>query len=422
MKNGKSFAAAAIFAALFALAASGAFAQARIELTMGSWRADDVAQMTKLLAAFSKSNPGIAIKFDPTNPPDYNAALHLQLYSGIGPDLMYARSYDTGRSLFKEGYFLDVTDLPGLKKAYPDLARAPWADEKGRSFAVPFAAVSHGVYYNKDIFAKQKLSVPATWEDFLATCKKLKDAGITPLANGLADQWDINEVVLMSIAPNFLGGPEGRLAYESGKTPFNDSKMVSLFQAMKDLAPYCPKGFEALTYNDSNALFANGKAAMYFDGSWTMASFKDIAFDWSVFAPPPPKGSKGYVTFHPDSGIAANPMSKNLEAAKKFLQWIYSDEAASVVSNNVPTGFFPIAANAAKITDPHADAFLQLSKSRPTDVRFVWPRLMSGNPSGYNLLQDGAVAVMWGGTGTKTPKQVADELAAGLAKWYPPKN
>ena len=392
-------------------------AQAKVEFTLGSWRADDVAQMTQLLAAFNQKYPNIVIKFDPTNPPDYNAALHLQLQSGIGPDLMYARSYDTGRALFKEGYFLDVSDLPGLKKQYSELARAPWTDEKGRSFAIPFAAVSHGVYYNKDIFAAQGLSVPTTWEGFLDVCQKLKDAGITPLANGLADQWDINEVVLMNIAPNFLGGPEGRLAYESGKTPFNDAKMVSLFQAMKDIAPYCPKGFEALTYNDENAIFANGKAAMYFDGSWTMASFKDLPFNWSVFAPPPPAGKKGYVTFHPDSGIAINPASKHIDAAKTFLEWLYSDEAAPIVASDVPTGFFPIAANAAPIPDVHANEFLQMTKSHPTDVRFVWPHLMTGNPSGYNLLQDNAIAVM---TGKESPKQAADAVASGLAQWYKP--
>jgi len=417
MKNSKFSRVLALCLALAAISAFALSAQGKVQLTMGSWRADDVAQMTQLLAAFNQKYPNIEIKFDPTNPPDYNAALRLQLQSGIGPDLMYARSYDTGLQLFKDGYFADVTDLPGLTKVYSDLARAPWADANGRSFAVPFCAVSHGVYYNQDIFKKLGISVPTTWDQFLAVCKKIQAAGITPLANGLADQWDINEVVLMNIAPNFLGGSAGRLAYESGKTKFNDAKMVSLFQAMKDIAPYCPKGFEALTYNDENALFVNQKAAMYFDGSWTMASFKDMKFNWSVFAPPPPKGMKGYVTFHPDSGIAMNPKTKYPNECKLFLQWLYSNEAASTVSNTIPTGFFPIASNAAKISDAHANAFLQMTLAHPTDVRFVWPKLMNGNPSGYNLLQDGAIAVM---TGKETPQQAADNLQTGLAQWYGP--
>ncbi len=417
MKNGKFLKATALVLALAAFCALAASAQAKVQLTMGSWRADDVTQMTKLLGAFNQKYPNIEVKFDPTNPPDYNAALRLQLQSGIGPDLMYARSYDTGVQLFKDGFFADVTSLPGLKKVYSDLARAPWADDKGNSFAVPFCAVSHGVYYNVDLFKKLGIAVPQTWEDFLAACKKIQDAGVTPVANGLADQWDINEVVMMNILPNFIGGAEGRLAYEAGKAKFNDAKIVAAFQAMKQLAPFCPKGFEALTYNDSNALFVNQKAAMYFDGSWTMASFTDMKFAWSVFAPPPPKGKKGFVTFHPDSGIAMNAKTKYPNECKTFLQWLYSDEAAAIVSNSIPTGFFPIASNAAKITDAHADAFLQMSKSHPTDVRFVWPKLMSGKPSGYNLLNDGVIAVM---TGKQTPQAAADDLQNGLAQWYAP--
>lgn len=112
-----------------------------------------------------------------------------------------------------------------------------------------------------------------------------------------------------------------------------------------------------------------------------------------------------------------NPATKYPAECKTFLQWLYSDQAASVVSNTIPTGFFPIASNAAKITDAHADAFLQMTKARPTDVRFVWPKLMSGKPSGYNLLQDGTIAVM---TGKESPQQAADDLQSGLAQWYAP--
>ena len=67
-------------------------------LTMGSWRADDVAGWNALLGEYKKL-AGVEIQFKPTNPPDYNATLRLQLESGTGPDLMFARSYDTGRPL-----------------------------------------------------------------------------------------------------------------------------------------------------------------------------------------------------------------------------------------------------------------------------------------------------------------------------------
>jgi len=411
---------AAIVAFTLPAAAGGKAEGEKIQLTMGSWRADDVANWNAILVEFTRKYPAISIKFDPTNPPDYNATLNQQFEAGIAPDLLFARTYDTGVTLFKQGYLADVSDLPGLKDQYDANARAPWADENGRSFAVPLAAVSHGVYYNQDIFARHNLKIPATWEDFLALCKTLKEAGVTPLANSLKDQWDINEVVLMSIAPGFIGGPEGRKAYENGTRKFNDRQMTALFQAMKDMAPYCPKGFEALTYNDSSSLFATGQAAMYLDGSWSIGNYKDVKFNWSVFAPPPPKGMKPYVCFHVDAGLAMNPKTRFPAQAKGFLQWIYSDQAASVISNKLPTGFFPMAKNAAKIEDAHANAFLQLNTGRGTDVRLTWPKLMtapSGEAAGYNLFNQAAIAVMMG---KMTPQQAADSVQAGLARYYKP--
>ena len=38
------------------------------------------------------------------------------------------------------------------------------------------------VFYNKDIFEEQGLSVPTTYSEFIETCEALKAAGSTPCA------------------------------------------------------------------------------------------------------------------------------------------------------------------------------------------------------------------------------------------------
>jgi raffinose/stachyose/melibiose transport system substrate-binding protein len=215
-----------------------------------------------------------------------------------------------------------------------------------------------------------------------------------------------------------VGGAEGRLAYESGKKAFNDADMVSAFQAIADLAPYLPNGFQGVDYNGAHALFTMGKAAMLFDGSWTIADVINAkpAFDWSVFAIPAPKGKKTAVTFHPDWAVSINPASKNIAAAKTFLTWLSGPEGAKAIGDNL-TGFFPMSKNTITLADKYANAFLALNTGKTTDVRFTWPVLMSGKPSAYDLIMNGSIAVA---TGKKTPKQAADELASGLAQWYKP--
>src|SRR5689334_6191051 len=188
----------------------------KVELTLGSWRVDDVDAWTAITKAFNEEYPNITVKFDPTNPPDYNATLRTQLETGTGPDLFFVRSFATGRELFDQGYIASLKDLPGINDDFTAASRAPWATDSGEPYAVPIIAVSHGIYYNQDLFQKNGIAVPTTWEELMAAAQKLKDAGVTPFANGTKDAWDINEVVMMQLIPSNIGGMEGRMAYLKG--------------------------------------------------------------------------------------------------------------------------------------------------------------------------------------------------------------
>lgn len=375
----------------------------KVVLTMGSWRTDDAQQMKVLLAEYNKLVPNVEIKFQPTNPPDYNATLRLQLDSNTGPDLMYARSYDTGKDLFKNGYISDVTNIPGVLENFTDASLAPWKSEDGRVFAVPFAAVSHVVYYNKDIFKQERLSIPNTWEEFLVVCNTLKARGYTPLANGVADEWDILETFFFGLIPNYIGGPKGRMMYETGLKKFNNPEIVAAFTAMRNVAQYLPKGFESVTYNDSQILFNTQKAAMFVDGSWSLGVYKDAPFDWSVFAIPAPKGNETAICFHPDMAITKNTASKHADEARDFLAWIASIEGATVASKVLPVGFFPMINFPIALAHPQANTTLALNEGKKTDARFVWPSMMDL----YAPMNQAVIKVL---KGEITPNQAATSL------------
>jgi raffinose/stachyose/melibiose transport system substrate-binding protein len=347
----------------------------KVQITMSSWRADDVQQMNTLLDAYSKVAPNVEIEFKPTNPADYNTTLRLQLESGIASDLMYARSYKTGEDLFDSGYFADCSDIDGLKN-FTESNKAPWMTKDGKMFAVPFAAVSHAVYYNKDLFKQAGVKIPTTWEEYLVVCQTLKNEGITPLANGLADEWDIFETFFLGALPNYVGGANERVKYESGEKHFTDDAFVKAFTAMRDVAQYCPKGFEAVTYNDSQVLFATGKAAMFIDGSWTVGTYGDSTFDWGIFAIPAPRGNDTAITFHPDMAITMNANAKHPAEAKAFLAWLCTVEGAQTASKYLPAGFFPMIDAPITIELAQANEFLALNTGNETDARFVWPVLL----------------------------------------------
>lgn len=389
-----------------------------VELTLGSWRVDDVEQVQKLLDAFHKQHPNIRIKFTPTNPPDYNAVLRTQLTGGTGPDLMYVRSYKVGQDLFADGYLEPLTDLlPTLQENFSVGSLEAWS-LNGTPFAIPFMAVSHGIYYNVDLFRKHSIEIPQTWEELLAAAQKLKDAGVIPFANGSKDEWDMNEIVFMNLLPNFIGGREARLEYETGQVPFNDAKMVSAFKALSDLAPFLPTGQEGVSYYDAQQLFLLGRAAMFFGGSWDVAFFEasEPDFEWSVFATPAPAGRDTVVCFHPDAGIGLNAASPHKEAGLTFLKWLTTVEAAQILADEIP-GFYPLNTHPIQIKSKHANEFYALSEGKAVDARFVWPVLQAGEPNGYLLTQTAALAVV---KGTMTPEEAADYLQKGLENWFEP--
>jgi raffinose/stachyose/melibiose transport system substrate-binding protein len=389
-----------------------------IVLTMGSWRTEDVQQMNRILARFHDQYPGITIKFDPTKATEYNAALQAQLEKGTAPDLFYLRSYATSQQLFDKGYLESLNDLPGLTDNFVPAMLAPWATDDGQIYGVPFIATSHGVYYNVDLFKKLNLQTPQTWQELLTTAQVIKANGVIPFANATGDKWTIAEIVFMNLAPNFIGGREGRMEYLAGKRCFNDAHIVAAFQAVKDLAPFLPDGHESIKYADSQQLFLQGRAAMWMGGSWDIPFFEaeGPAFEWSVFATPPPAGQPGYVTFQLDAGMGMNVASQHKPEARLFLEWMTTPEFARLMGDELP-GFFPMSRQAPALENAHANAFLALNKSRGTDVRFVWEKLVEGSPSGYDLVQDGAVAVL---KEEQTPQQAAEALQAGLAQWFEP--
>ena len=376
-----------------------------VQLTMGSWRNDDAVQVEQLLAKYRELT-GVEIIFQPTVSPQYNAVLRTWLDAGTGPDLMYARSYATGRELYEAGFLMDCTDIPGVLENFIPSSREPWETLDGRMFAVPFAAVSQVVYYNKDIFAEQGIdTLPATWDEFVAVCDKLVEAGITPLSNGLAADWDILECVFLGMLPNYVGGAEERALYEAGEKKLNDDRFVQAYTDFATLAKYLPEGFESISNDDAVMIFATGRSAMFMNGSWSCADYDDFGTNWGAMAFPVPEGGFKALCFHPDMAIAGNAATEHPEEVKAFLAWIATPEGAQITADYLPAGFFPMINAPITFKNEGANEILSLNEGRITDARFIWPQMVDL----YVPMLEQLNALARGET---TPQEAADAVAA----------
>lgn len=387
-----------------------------VTLTFGSWRPDDTKQMEVILAEFTKEYPNITIKWDPTNPPDYDAAVRTQMESGTGNDLYYLRTKGAGTShtLYNEGHFLPIDGLPGLDNIIPE-AIENWTADDGKVFGVGYISTSEGIYYNKDLLTQLGITEPTSWEDLMAAAQKIKDAGYVPFANASGDSWTIATLLLQNWIPSVIGGVDGRMAYFNGEKCLNDADFVQAFKQVQDLAPFLPEGWEALTYYDSQQLWLQGKAAMWLGGSWDIPAFETEApaFQWGVMPVPPANDKPQYVEWELDAGVGINSATKHPEEAKTFLSWLTTKKSAELLAGNLP-GFFPMTKDQITTDNPYANAFMDIkSKAKGADIRFYMSG-PSGAPDSTSLFIDNGIAVL---KGEKTPEQAAQAVYDGISSW-----
>ena len=69
-----------------------------------SWRNDDLPiWQEKIIPAFEAKHPDIKVKFPPTAPKEYNAALNAKLDAGTAGDLITCRPFDASLRAVQEG-------------------------------------------------------------------------------------------------------------------------------------------------------------------------------------------------------------------------------------------------------------------------------------------------------------------------------
>ncbi|CDZ69777.1 N-Acetyl-D-glucosamine ABC transport system sugar-binding protein [Neorhizobium galegae bv. orientalis] len=385
------------------------------ELTFWSWRQEDKAQYEKFIDVFEAKNPGITVKFETFEATNYNTILSTALAGGSGPDLMFARAYGGLENVANAGYLLplDKTNVPALEKFAPAAVAAETVRSSKITYAVPFASQTMLVIYNKDIFDKNGLKEPETFDDLVKASEKLKAAGIMPFGNGTATAWQ-NEVMVGGIASTVMG----RGFYDdlmAGKADFTDKRYIEALTKLKEITKYFPDGFIGLDYASSQQLFASGMAGMFVGGSYELSNFKkqNPAIKMGIFAMPGLKaGDEKLVAQYFDGGYAVNAKTTKKEAALKFVNFLASQEFGQMFAdglNNIS------AAPGVNFKDPLLAEVADLNKHSIPYIMLVHFRY--GEPSGSVLLQ-GEIQKLFGGKAT--PEEVGKNLTAGLAAWYAP--
>lgn len=359
------------------------------ELLLESWRKDDqIFWEEQIIPVFEQRHPNIRVRFRSEDPLYYDQKLDARLVGRTAGDLIYCRPFDGSLKLYQRGQLQALSE--DLLAPFSAQARQAWSTEDGQTtFCLPVAMVTHGFFYNQDIFERLGLSIPQTMDDLLSLLARLQQAGVQPLAMGTADMWETTQILFSGWGPQLWKGERGRQGLMNGQLRFTDPPFVATWQWLSRLKPYLPKDHALIGNSEAQMLFGGGQAAVFPTGSWDLAYLRQTRFShlkqsprFGVFQFPPLSPSDPcQVTAHPDFGIGLNPDSDNVEAAKTFLAWLASAEFAQLLSD-VMGGFFPLAQHPIDIKDPLGHQMLGWTKKCATTPRLnaqklnrVWPTL-----------------------------------------------
>ena len=389
-----------------------------VELTMGSWRTEDIEQWANILEVFHAEHPNIHINFEPTLNTEYDAQLRNQLEGGVGPDLITCRPFDRALLNYELGGLADISDLEGLEN-FPEVALSAWSTDDGSvTYCVPMASVIHGFIYNKTLFDELGLEAPTTEDEFFAVMDALAAAGETPLAISTKDAWTTSTMGFNNLWPAFCDGEATRQAIINGEASFTDECFMATYESLAAWEAYMPEGHESIGYADTQQMFPLGLAAVYPSGSWEIPLFNDLAdFEMGAFPPYlPGDGTDATcaISDHVDIAVGMNANTEHPEEARTFLEWLTTQEFAQVFSDNQP-GFFSLSNHTVELADPLAAEFVSWRENCDQTIRMFDQFLSRGEPGGNQLMNETIPLLV---QGNMTPEEVGTTIQTGLEDWY----
>ncbi len=206
----------------------------------------------------------------------------------------------------------------------------------GRLYGLPRNTDVAGIYYNKAIFEQYGWAVPRSFEELLALCATAREAGLAPIAIDGADKWPLS-LFYHDLFAKYMGGGTAQLyasALSGGGFSLTPAFLKTAELFADNAALLFQNGFETQGYGTARNLFAGGKAAMYYTGSWQMSMANDKTItpemrgNIRVFTMPPVEGGAGAgeIAAWNGGGHSVTASGRQKEEAIKLLNYMYLPE------------------------------------------------------------------------------------------------
>lgn len=307
---------------------SAPFTQTR--LTALVWAPDWPDEMHQIADEFHHAHPDITVdvQFMIGNSVEEN--LKPKVATHNLPDLVSLNPNAYTAELADQGMLVDVGDSAAWGNMLDSL-KPDWTSRRGKHFGISGGVAATLIYYNKEMFQKAGITnLPENFNEFLATCAALRKAGFTPMVwTGAFPNTLANGPFSFGFANNVVARHPGdwKTRIANGKLDLHNDAAVDVFAKIKLIADkgYLQNDYMNTGYDEGIRLFAEGKAAMAFQGTWSSGRLMHgHDFETGVFVPPWNAPGKAVVpVIGSETGFGVFE-TRNKKAALQFLEFIYT--------------------------------------------------------------------------------------------------
>ncbi len=262
---------------------------------------------------------------------------------------------DVLRSRIASGQFHDITMIPeNFPKTELYNFFAPYGDteelvktyryadamsQDGKTYAFPIGMTANGMIYNKTVIDTYlDGEVPLTREEFYQAAEVLDNNDIIPLWTNAGTGWAMRFFDQVAVIDS--GNPDYRASMIENREPW--AKGSPLYRSTNMLEDFARNGWiepDTVQYlwDNSTRAMVEGKIGFMFLGYWALPQLEtlskklgykagNIGFAAIPYSDKVSASAKSYISLAPDISIGINKNSKNIPAAKAFMEfWMASD-------------------------------------------------------------------------------------------------
>jgi raffinose/stachyose/melibiose transport system substrate-binding protein len=346
-----------------------------------------IAEQT-IIDNYIKENPNVKIEVEALDDETYKQKVKAYSSSNEPVDILMLHGGADTKSLAKAGYLQEL--IPAEYDKF-DFFKGSFKNFllDSKLYGLPRNSDYMVLYYNKALFESNGVKVPTTFKELKDAATAFKAKKIIPLSLNGKDLWT-TALMYQNLSQKVSGNQEAILDAVAGKTTFTaGAGLLDGAKLLKELVDAKLFQDSALTtdYGASQNLFTQGKAAMWYMGSWEsgMASNEKLPADFrknlAITKFPTVDGGKGTATdliAWNGGGYGISSASKHKEAAKKFFDYLMSPEQWTKIAWNL----------GAAVPAQKYDAFMT---GKETDLQKQLTEVLSGATStpGASFNDDG---------------------------------